>query len=474
VNAPAFHPQSRKENLARLIGEPLDVLIIGGGINGAGIARDLALRACGTLRIGLIEKRYFGSGTSSRNSQLIHGGLRYLEHFDFALVKEALHERARLVKLAPGLVEPLRFVMPFETWFQRRYYGIGLWLYDLLAGSHNIAPRLNLSLAELKRIEPDLNLVGLHSAAIFSDCRVNSARLLLENLFDAARHGVIAVNYAEAAGWQRRGEILEVNIEDRLGGGESVVRAHQIVDARGPWEGGANLRLVRGSHIIVPALTDSGNAIAHFHRDGRIIFVIPWGPQNSLSLIGTTDVDHSGSPDEVSITPQEIRYLQAIARELFRDAGDLKPIAVYSSLRPLVAADGSPSAASRGHKIWKQDGVVKITGGKYTTYRSMSQEAVDLLAPDLRGRCTTHESAFTPARKPDTAEAIIQQAVDYEMAQRLADLMFVCTYWGYERSWDAEALRPLAHEMGRPLAWSDAQREQQIALVLRIAAIPAY
>jgi len=441
VNAPAFHPQSRKENLARLIGEPLDVLIIGGGINGAGIARDLALRACGTLRIGLIEKRYFGSGTSSRNSQLIHGGLRYLEHFDFALVKEALHERARLVKLAPGLVEPLRFVMPFETWFQRRYYGIGLWLYDLLAGSHNIAPRLNLSLAELKRIEPDLNLVGLHSAAIFSDCRVNSARLLLENLFDAARHGVIAVNYAEAAGWQRRGEILEVNIEDRLGGGESVVRAHQIVDARGPWEGGANLRLVRGSHIIVPALTDSGNAIAHFHRDGRIIFVIPWGPQNSLSLIGTTDVDHSGSPDEVSITPQEIRYLQAIARELFRDAGDLKPIAVYSSLRPLVA---------------------------------MSQEAVDLLAPDLRGRCTTHESAFTPARKPDTAEAIIQQAVDYEMAQRLADLMFVCTYWGYERSWDAEALRPLAHEMGRPLAWSDAQREQQIALVLRIAAIPAY
>jgi glycerol-3-phosphate dehydrogenase len=474
---PVFHIHSRRDNLAALAAAPLDVLIIGGGINGAGIARDLSLRATAagvSLRVALVEKRYFGSGTSSRNSQLIHGGLRYLEQMDFALVREALRERALLRRLAPTLVEPLGFLIPFYGWFDRIYYGLGLRLYDLLAGGRNIAQRRFLNLAELARLEPALSREGVHSAAIYFDCRVNSARLLLENIFDAARHGAIAANYAEATSWVRSGDSFTVTVRDCLGGSSFNVQARRLVDARGPWEGGDKLRLVRGSHIVLPALTQSGNAIAHFHTDGRIIFFIPWGPENSLTLAGTTDVDHANSPDEVRISGEEIRYLLGIAGKLFPAAGSLQPLAAYSSLRPLVATEGAASKASRTHKIWMEDGIVKITGGKYTTYRSMSAEAVDLLAaeiaPALAGKCTTDQARFAPA----PVEAEIAQAVNHEMVQRLPDLMYVSTYWGHQRKWDADSLRPIAREMGDLLGWPPERVEEEIALTLRIGAIPDY
>jgi len=475
--APAFHIDSRRNNLASLASAPLDALVIGGGINGAGIARDLSLRARSAglaFRTGLIEKRHFASGTSSRNSQLIHGGLRYLEHLDFALVREGLRERALLTRLAPGLVEPLGFLIPFHGWFERLYYGLGLWFYDLLAGRKNIARRRFLSLDGLAALEPALNREGVHSAAIYSDCRVNSARLLLENIFDAARHGAIVANYTEATSWTRSGESFAVTLRDHLAQSSFTVHARRLVDARGPWEGGDHLRLVRGSHIILPALTQSGNAIAHFHTDGRIIFVIPWGPRNSLSLVGTTDVDHDASPDEVSISPEEIRYLLAIVRSLFPGATALQPLAAYSSLRPLIATGGSASKASRSHKIWMEDGIVKITGGKYTTYRSMSAEAVDLLAgeiaPALVGKCTTGEVPFIPA----AVEPTVEHAVNHEMVQRLPDLMYVSTYWGHYRSWDADSLRGIAGEMGELLQWPPERIEEEIALTLGIGAMPAY
>jgi len=480
--APAFHRDSRQKNLARLAVSPLDVLILGGGINGAGIARDLALRthkAGRRLRIGLIEKRHFASGTSGRNSHLIHGGLRYLEQFDFGLVREALHERAVLRKVAPELVEPLGFLIPFSSWFERCYYGVGLWLYDLLAGSGNIGRRRFYSKKEVAELEPGLGLDRLHSAAVYTDCRVNSSRLVLENIFDAARLETIIANYTEAIGWRREGDSFLVQAKDSLDEGQFMIRARRLVDARGPWESGANLRLVRGSHVVLPALTQSGNAMAHFHTDGRIIFVIPWGPGNSLSLVGTTDVDHTGSPDEVNISGEEIRYLLGIVKHLFPGAKELEPISVFSSLRPLLAEPGaSATKTSRTHKIQMDDGVVKVTGGKYTTYRAMSAEAVDLLlrdlAPELVGRCPTAKAPFPDSPRPATRDAIIATAVEHEMAVRLADLMFVSTYWGYHSRWDAASLRPIAEQMQERLGWSAERLDQEIALVLRIAAIPKY
>ncbi|MCP5117749.1 MAG: FAD-dependent oxidoreductase, partial [bacterium] len=178
--------------------ETCDVLIVGGGINGAGIARDLALRARkagAKLRIALIEQHHFASGASGNNSQLIHGGLRYLKQLEFGLVREALQERTTLLHIAPHLVEPMPFLIPFHGSARRAYYGIGLWLYSQLAGRRGIGPHQSVSREELERLEPGLAVDGVSSAAIYYDCKVNAARLVLENLFDAIGHGAMAANY---------------------------------------------------------------------------------------------------------------------------------------------------------------------------------------------------------------------------------------------------------------------------------------
>jgi glycerol-3-phosphate dehydrogenase len=476
--AAAFRPDSRRRNIEALRSSEFDILIVGGGINGAGIARDLTLRANDAgrpLRVALIDKAHFSSGTSGRNSQLIHGGLRYLKNLEFGLVREALQERATLLRVAPHLVEPLALILPLRSWLDRRYYGAGLWLYDVLAGDRNIARRRYLSRSELARLEPGLSNGDLHSAAIFYDCRVHSARLLLENIFATARLGGVIANYVQADPWTESAGGFQVAAQDRITGERFAIRTRRLVDARGPWEQSGHLRLVRGSHIIVPRLTHGDHAVAYFGADGRIIFVIPWGPGNSLSLVGTTDVDHHGSPDDVSISSEEIRYLQDIIGKLFPSAGAPRPVAAYSSLRPLVAAPGvSATDASRSHRIWMEGGVLKIAGGKYTTYRAMAKEAVDLLLPDLRGRCRTHEVHLGP----DPPEPIrlaageIEWAVRHEMAQRLSDVLFVSTYWGHERTLTAEYLRPLAERMGRELGWTEPRIEEEISLVLARTRMP--
>lgn len=501
----------RARNLERLRSETFDVLIVGGGINGAGIARDLALRSRRMglgLKIGLVDKRHFSSGTSSRNSQLIHGGLRYLKYFEFDLVREALEERRTLLEIAPHLVEPLPMLLPFYSGFDRYFYGAGLWLYDQLAGDHNIGRRRYLKPEDVAGIEPGLTRAQMHSAAIYYDARVHSARLTLENLFEAERLGVAAANYVEASPWDGSGQVTATEFFTKE---QFPIRARRIVDARGPWEDSGQVRLVRGSHIIVPGLNQSQNAIAYFGDDGRIIFVIPWGPDNRLSLVGTTDIDHHGTADSVHISNEEVRYLRSVVARLFPSRADVEPVAAYSSLRPLIVSGSvSATAASRSHKIWMEGPVLKITGGKYTTYRSMSEEAVDLLYPDTRGECQTAEIAVggnTPAQFRHTlaqapalaarferetsdvvrlahlfgrrtqemleAGGVIAWAVKQEMALRLPDIMFVSTYWGHERHWTAEGLEPLAREMQRRLGWSEERKQEEIRLTLDIARMPA-
>ena len=525
---PAFSPGSREQNLRRLREAPLDVLILGGGINGAGIARDFALRAKRKgleLRIALVEKRHFASGTSGKNSHLIHGGLRYLKYFEFSLVQEALHERAVLLRIAPHLVEPLPLLLPFYGWSQRFLYGSGLWMYDLLAGARNIGRHRILSSGEVEELEPGLSAEGLVAGASFYDCRVNSSRLLLENVFDAARDGAILVNYAEAE--------LEpggcATIHDRLGGESFRVSARKIIDATGPWARSPGLRLVRGSHLVMRRLNRSNHALAYFETGGRIIFVIPWGAARDLSLVGTTDVDHEGGPDHVAISEEETRYLLEIAGRLFPEARGMEPIATFSSLRPLIADSAdTPTAVSREHKIWNSDdGVLHVSGGKYTTYRAMSAEAVDLaardVAPGLEGACATAEVALggnsqesfsalidaaprlaeqhsldpgqlfpvlrdygvasesllellpasAPAGLSRLDEARLLHAVRHELARRLPDLLFVSTYWGYERRWREEDLTWIAAAMGAELGWNEARIAEEIATVRKVAGMPA-
>ena len=495
--------------MAALKAETFDVLILGGGVNGAGTARDLALRAKTAghpLKIALIDKGHFASGTSGRNSQLIHGGLRYLKYMEFGLVREALRERSTLLDIAPHLVEPLAFLIPMYSQFAKYFYGTGLWMYDTLAGSRNISPHRGVALEELSKLEPGLNPHELVSAAVFWDARVHSARFVLENLFEAEANGAVLMNYLEAVSFSQESEEWTVGVRDGLDGSTFELKARKLVNTTGPWAGEVwpaenSLRLVRGSHIVLPRLNQSDHAIAYFEENGRIIFFIPWGSKRDLTLVGTTDVDHDGSPDQVHISAEEQEYLLKIAADIYPESKGMTPIATYSALRPLVqsgdsAAPSSATSTSREHRIWASaDGVVHVAGGKYTTYRSMSEEAADLAAPPelravhptakvpLNGNSKAAIAALKATHDPDVVmaygvraprvleraarlgslqKAQMEEAVECEWAESLRDLLHVSTYWGYERRWDRAALSGLAAEMGSRLGWSEARREEEI------------
>lgn len=431
----------RAENIARLQSETWDILIVGGGINGAGIARDLMLRGA-NLKVALVEKNHFASGTSGKNSQLIHGGLRYLKYFDFGLVREALHERSTLLKIAPELVHPLQFLIPCYAKFDRWFYGAGLTAYDALAGSRNIAPHRSLSSRDIQALEPNLASAGLHAGLLFHDASVHSARLVLENIIDAADRGACVANYVS---------FMNGIVRDTLTGDQFPLKAHKIVDATGAWSSGAPLRLVRGSHLIFPRIQSGDEAIAHFDEQGRIIFLIPWGEDNNRTLVGTTDVDHDSSPDEVHISPEETQYLQGIVQRLYPHFKE-DPITSYSSLRPLIAETGrSATSTSREHRIWETaDGVLHISGGKYTTYRAMSEELVDTLLPSYR--CRTAETPLNIPTPPTDPIARTRIAVEREYARRLEDVLYVSTYWGHERKLTKEWLDPIRNELASVLS----------------------
>ncbi|MCI0434573.1 MAG: FAD-dependent oxidoreductase, partial [Gemmatimonadetes bacterium] len=315
--------------------------------------------------------------------------------------------------------------------------------------------------AEVARLEPDLARAGLRGGALFFDCFVESARFVLANVADAARQGAMVVNYAVA----ERVADGRVRVEDRLTGESFEVHARKIVDATGPWMPGG-VRLVRGSHIVIPRVTRSDHAIAHFETSGRIVFVIPWGTEQRFSLVGTTDIDHNGSPDDVHISDEELQYLTGTVRKLFPSA-DAEPISTFSSLRPLVP-DGSadPTKVSRSHRIWNTpDGVLHIAGGKYTTYRAMSEDAADEVAREIApGLAGVHVTAGAKLLATPVVPDAIVHAVQEEMAQHLSDVLFVSTTWGYERRWTREMLRPLAEEMGKLLGWTEERVGREIDL----------
>ncbi len=377
---------TRGEAIARLRAETFDVLIIGGGINGAGTARDLALRAkTAGVKVGvaLVEQNHFSSGTSGKNSHLIHGGLRYLKQMDVRLVRESLHERSVLLRIAPHLVEPLAFLMPLSGLGREIVYNTGLTLYDMLSGSGGLPSHRRVPLADVQRLEPGLAVPGMTAAAEYYDAKVQSARLVLENVFESIANGAACANYVRVEDHTPENPGLwRVRLRDTISGETFETRARALIDATGPWAHDPAPRLVRGSHIVIPRVNASDHAIAYFEESGRIIFFIPWG---QWTLIGTTDVDHHGSPDDVRISEAELEYLRSIAATVFPASAAMEPVATFSSLRPLLAQSGSATRATRDHRIYRDArGIIRITGGKYTTYRAMSEEAVDLVKPELK------------------------------------------------------------------------------------------
>jgi glycerol-3-phosphate dehydrogenase len=525
----------RSRSLDALRDASTDVLIIGGGINGAGIARDLGLRRQHSnvaLQVALVEQKHFASGTSGKNSQLIHGGLRYLKYLQMGLVRESLKERSTLRQLAPHLVEPLAFLLPLYSRMDKLKYTMGLSMYDQLAGDSNISKHRDVSKAEILQLEPDLSSKGLVGGAIFYDCRVHSARFVLENLFDAAANGVQIANYVKATPVERLPDGgWRIAMEDTLTGATFETRARKIVDATGAWSRPQEAlpRLVRGSHLVLPRLTAEEHAVSFFDPEGRIVFFIPWGSEKQLTLLGTTDIDHKEGPDDAKISQEEIDYLLGIARKLYPNAPSLSPIAAFSSLRPLISdSSASATAASREHKIFNsKDNILRVQGGKYTIYRSMSEEAGDLLLKELaswfsapsrsasESLCGNSEKALARimADAPRMAEqyhlarieverlireygvhtsdllhmvpeteygaisrldyARIAYAVQSEMALKMTDVFYVSSYLGYDRKWDAAHLEPYAYLMGSWLGWDSARQFAEISEVLAVTALPS-
>ena len=393
----------RRSDLRRLQEEHFDVLVIGGGINGAAIAREAALRG---LRTALVDKGDFASGTSSRSSKLIHGGFRYLETGDFWLVLEASRERDLLRRrLAPHLVRPLRFFFPVYRGGPLRPWKLraGLLLYDLLAAFRNIERHQMVRASAALLAEPKLRAEGLRGGALYYDCFTDDARLVLENVLAARSAGATCANYLSVESLRKHdGRVAGAEVRDLdAEGGRFGVRARAVINAAGPWldrvralddpKAEPVLRPTKGVHILLPRdRVGNQNAVAlHTVRDRRILFVIPW---EDHTLVGTTDTDYDGSPDEVCAEPEDLAYLLEAVNFYFPAARVREPdvVSSYAGLRPLIASGPlreAPSAVSREDAMFESAaGLVSLGGGKLTTYRRVAIKVVDRVAAVLRDR----------------------------------------------------------------------------------------
>lgn len=373
--------------------EMFDLAVIGGGVNGAGIARDAAGRGA---RVVLLERGDLAEGTSSNSTKLIHGGLRYLEHYEFSLVREALSEREVLWGIAPHIIWPLRFILPHRPGLRLRWLlRLGLFLYDHIGGRKYLPAAQSVTLAEHPAGAP---LKPAYTRAFaYSDGWVDDARLVVLNARDAADRGAEVRTRCEVTALRREGDHWHIEA-----GGETFI-ARAVVNAAGPRvldllgrvgepgnEGsGQRIRLVRGSHIVVKKLFEHDYAYFFQLPDGRIFFAIPY--EQDFTLIGTTDVDHEGGLDDVRASPEEIAYLCAGASDYFRTPVTPADVVwTYSGVRPLVDdGSGKPEAATRGYRFELDKGeggaapIVSVFGGKITTYRELAAEAVHQLVPFL-------------------------------------------------------------------------------------------
>lgn len=390
------------ENLAATGGRPLDLLVVGGGITGAGIALDAASRGAS---VGLVERYDFASGTSSKSSKLIHGGLRYLEQREFGLMREACTERDLLRRLAPHLVEPLAFVLPVSSHTTRAKFGVGLWAYDALASFRNLKMHKHLDQAETEALVPALPHGKVKGGFIYYDCKTDDVRLVMENLIQAHRYGAVSVNYAVVRDLSSAGGLCQAVVEDSVTGDSIDVRARRIIVAAGVWSDHVESL---ASHRAQPRLRPSKGIHLVFSRDAvpiggsgafipdadkkRMLFVIPWLDH---VIVGTTDDLYTGSLDHPSVEAADRAYcidaLNAVF-DLSLDEGDIA--GAYAGLRPLVAGERDATAdLSRRHTLYEiAPGITGITGGKLTTYRRMAKDAVDGVARGLgvQAKSKTH------------------------------------------------------------------------------------
>lgn len=374
-----------------------DLAIIGGGINGCGIARDAAGRG---NTVFLCETSDLASGTSSASTKLVHGGLRYLEYFEFQLVREALIEREILWRIAPHIIRPVRFVLPHHAGLRPApVLRLGLFVYDHIGGRVLLPPTRSVDLAR-EAVGRPLSSGRYRRGFEYSDCVVDDARLVVLTARDAADRGADIRTRTRAVDIHRQDGIWRLTLERTPGGERFEIRARVLVNAGGPWveevlasgtgvNARAKVRLVQGSHIVVRKLYAHDRAYILQNADGRIVFVIPY--QDDFTLIGTTDCDYDGDPAKVKATPEEIKYLcDSVSEYLAKPVTPQDVVFSYAGVRPLYDDGAREARAATRDYVLELDTaggapLLSVYGGKITTYRRLAQDALDRLSPYLRG-----------------------------------------------------------------------------------------
>jgi glycerol-3-phosphate dehydrogenase len=469
----------RQQTLRRLAAEPLDVLAVGGGIVGSGVARDAAMRG---LRTGLIEQHDFAFGTSSRSSRLLHGGLRYLEQGRVGLVREASVEKKILAAIAPHLAEPLGFIFPTYRGEGRPLWQLrlGVKLYDLLCGGRNFEPSCGFSLGETMALLPKLKTRKLAGAVRYFDALTNDARLVIDTVRSATQHGASVMNYLRLREARRENDLWVCEVDDQLAGKSFTVKARSIVNATGPWaqqlsHSAVKLRLTKGIHIVIDRARLPVPSAVVITEGKRLLFVLPWGER---VIIGTTDTDYQGAPEDVAVERNDLAYVLRTVNEFFPSIalGDADIISAWAGLRPLVAkSDGTPSDASRAHQILSPEpGWWDITGGKLTTYRLMAEQAVDKILRELGRTATPCRTADEPLVPPDrtqysaivpppcTQEAV-QHYVENEWAIHLDDVLVRRSSWHYYHRDSNPLAEQVASWMAGLLQWSPGRQAEEVA-----------
>ncbi len=418
----------------RLTGGIRDLVVIGGGINGAGVARDAALR---DMDVVLLEKGDYARGTSSASTKLVHGGLRYLEQFEFGLVFEALRERKTLLEIASHLVHPLQFLFPVYEQSRVSPWKLkaGLVLYDLLSLTRSVGTHRFLDPEEIRDVFPELGLANLETAALYYDCQMDDARIVLENVIDAAEAGARAANYCEVTDVEPGFDSSHatVHVRDHLRDEDFELRARTIVNATGPWsdrlsrrwrhQNGGRLRPTKGVHLVLPRLkTEVAGFFPSIHDDRRLFFAIPW---RERTLLGTTDTEFEGDPEDLAVEPRDREYLLSNLNHYLdeRSFETADILAEFAGLRPLYDAGGGSSAesdVSRDHEIINtRNRIYSIVGGKYTTYRAVAEETLAHL--DAPGRCVTDErplpGGWTDSEQRDRFERALAEEYELDPAQ---------------------------------------------------------
>ncbi len=428
-----------KRDFGGITGETFDLIVIGGGIIGAGVARDAALRGIKTL---LLEKEDFACGTTSRSSRLIHGGLRYLSHLEFRLVRMDLREREILLRTAPHLVHPLPFLIPVTRPLDRIVMALGVHLYDILSLDKSLPPCQYLSRRETLEREPGLEMEGLLGSYLYYDCQVPFAeRLCLENALSAAEHGASIMNHTKVTGLVINGNTVQkVQMEDTQSGEVYQVATRMVVNATGHWVDNVSrlacsrpesmVRRTKGIHLLVPQICRQA-VVLFALADGRLFFAIPW---QGYSLIGTTDTDYSGDLDAIYASADDVTYLLAELQRAFPGIRMEDIFYTTAGLRALAKSGrGKASNVSRHHRIVDHErsdgisGLISLLGGKLTGYRGIAQEVVDMVCrkTGVRAVCNTAEAPLpgAPAIPREEVERSAQESgLPEETVAHLADL----------------------------------------------------